>query len=455
MVADDLMQKLSTKWQKYAGGSANSQIFSAILLVSGLTFGAKFLAMGKEVLLAATFGTGDTLDAFLIAFLLPSYVMTVVSGSLSAALIPTYVQVHEQEGAQASQRLFSGVLTWSIILLVSLTALLGLSGGWILRMLGLGFSPEKQVLSESLFFILLVGIVISGLSTVCSAILNARRCFGFTSLAGMAVPLVSVITLLLLRDNKGISAFALSIVVGFSVELALLGWWLSRQGLDLRPRWYGMDAALRSTVKQYFPSVAAAVLMNSAPLIDQTMATMLDSGSVAILNYSNKIAALIVGIGAMALGTAVLPYFSKMVATNDFSAIRHTLKTYLRLILLVSIPLTLALCFCSEDIVRMIFQRGAFTEVDTHNVAIVQVMFLLQIPFHTTALLFAKLTISLRANHIIMWGACISFGINVICDYFFMQFFGVAGIALSTTVVYLINMIFLWIMTSRHLHNLG
>lgn len=454
MIADRLRRKLGVKWRQYAGSSTNWRIFSSLLLISGLTFGAKLLAMVKEILLAATFGTGDVLDAFLIAFLLPSYIVTVVAGSLSPALIPTYVQVHEQEGAQASQRLFSSVLAWSLVLLVGLTVLLSLIGGWLLHLLGAGFSPEKLALSKSLFFALLAGVVISGLSTVCGAILNARERFGFTSLAAMAVPVVSIIALLLLGRSWGIYAFALSIVIGFLVELVLLGWWLSRQGLSLRPRWYGVDPALKRVMGQYLPSIAGAVLMNSAPLIDQTMATMLSPGSVATLNYGNKITALIVGIGTIALGTAVLPYFSKMVATNNLKAIRHTLSTYLRLIFLVSIPLTLVLCFFSKEIVQIIFQRGAFTETDTQNVALVQIMLLLQIPFHTTAILFVKLIAALRANHIIMWGTFISFSVNITCNYIFMQFLGVAGIALSTTTVYLFNMIFLWIMTSRHLGSL-
>lgn len=83
--------------------------------------------------------------------------------------------------------------------------------------------------------------------------------------------------------------------------------------------------------------------MSSASLVDQSMAAMLEPGSVAALGYSNKIPATLLGIGAMALGTAVLPYYSKMVANGDWKGVDHTLKVCRWKILQVSISVTLSL----------------------------------------------------------------------------------------------------------------
>src|SRR5947208_4612358 len=96
-------------------------------------------------------------------------------------------------------------------------------------------------------------------------------------------------------------------------------------------------------------------------MVDQAMGSMLGHGSVSALTYGNKIAALILTIGTMALGTAVLPYFSQMVAAADWKTVRHTLKSYTGLILVVTLPITFLVVLFSKPLVALLFQRGNFT----------------------------------------------------------------------------------------------
>jgi putative peptidoglycan lipid II flippase len=142
------------------------------------------------------------------------------------------------------------------------------------------------------------------------------------------------------------------------------------------------------------------------------------------------------------LGTAVFPHFSRMVAASDWAGIRHTLKTYIYLILLVTIPLTLILVYFSEPLVRLFFERGAFTLADTWRVSQVQALFLLQIPFYFLGILMVRLISSLNMNHILMQAAIINLLSKIVLNYLFMQRLGAAGIALSTTLVYAVSFIY-------------
>jgi putative peptidoglycan lipid II flippase len=188
--------------------------------------------------------------------------------------------------------------------------------------------------------------------------------------------------------------------------------------------------------------VAGAFFMSSTSLVDQSMAAMLGAGSVSTLNYGGKVLTLILGIGSVSLGTAVFPHFSRMVAASDWASIRHTLKTYIYLILLVTIPLTLILVYFSEPLVRLFFERGAFTSADTWRVSQVQALFLLQVPFYFLGILMVRLISSLKMNRILMQAAIINLFLKIIFNYLFMQRLGAAGIALSTTLVYAVSFIY-------------
>lgn len=113
----------------------------------------------------------------------------------------------------------------------------------------------------------------------------------------------------------------------------------------------------------------------------------------------------------------------------------------------MTVPLTLGLLYFSEPLVRVLFERGAFTAADTHLVAKVQTLFLLHIPFYTLSILLVRLISSLQANHLLMWGAVISLVINIVLNYVLGLWLGVAGIALSTSVVYLVSFCYLFCVT--------
>ena len=156
-----------------------------------------------------------------------------------------------------------------------------------------------------------------------------------------------------------------------------------------------------------------------------------------------------VGVGATAVATAVLPYFSRLVAMKNWAAVRRTLKHYGGAILLATIPVTALLIVESREIVRILYERGEFTAKSGHAVSQVQIWSAIQIPFYTLSILFVRLISSLRANRILMWGTGISFVVNIVGDYVLRGVMGVAGIALATTLVYVFSLFFLAFMLRR------
>lgn len=438
-------------WQQQ---SVNRRIFATMITVGGFTFVVNLAATAKELVVANQFGTGDVLDAFLIAFLLPSFAINVVMGSFNAALIPTFIHVRENEGLEKAQQLFSSVTVWNTVVLVIVSVLLAMASSFILPILGSGFSPEKQALTRSIFFVLLPILAISGLGITWAAVLNASERFALVAISPMIKPIVTVALLVVMGKIWGIYALTAGTVGGVVLEAGLLAWGVRRRGFYLVPRWHGLTPPMKKVINQYMPMVAGAFLMTSTGLIDQSMAAMLGPGSVSTLNYAGKAVTLILGIGSISLGTAVFPHFSRMVAVYDWAGIRYTLKTYTYLILLVTIPLTIILVFFSESLVRFFFERGAFTSADTWRVSQVQALFLLQVPFYLLGILMVRLISSLKMNRILMQAAIINLFLKITFNYLLMQRLGAAGIALSTTLVYVVSFIYCSIMLYKQIKTL-
>ena len=418
--------------------SINRKIAKASIVVGFFTAIVKFAAMGKEIAVAHWFGRGDALDAFLIAILIPSFFVNVVGGSFNAALIPTYVQVRSKDGKEAAQKLFSSVMTFSISLLFLLCLVLAIAAPFYLPFMASGYSNEKRQLTLHLAYLLLPILLISGLVTIWSSILNAGERFALPAWSPVFIPLSAVIFLYSFGIKSGIYALAIGTIVGMAINAVFLAVGLSRQGIHLKFGWE-VNPAIKQVMAQYAPMVAGAFLMSGTVLVDQAMAAMLPSGSVAALGYGYKVIALFTGLVTLALSTAILPYFSRQVAIDDRSGIQNTFNTFFVLCLWISVPAMSFIYVFSTPIVRIIFQRGAFTAADTQIVSQVQVFYSFMLPSYIVGILGVRLISAKLGNKILMYGAVINLVTNVVFNIVFMNIYGVAGIALSTSVVYLIS----------------
>ena len=435
-------QQISNLWQSVSTGSTNRKIFSAAIIVAGGTAFVKLIAVAKELVVASQFGTADELDAFLIALIIPSVLINIVGDCFNAALIPTYIKVRDREGKVAAQRLFSGATIGSFGLLLTTTVLLIFLAPVYLPWLTGGFAPKKLELTYQLLWMMSPMILITGINTVWGAVLNAGEKFALVALAPILTPAVTMI-LLLTMQVWGVFNLAIGMICGQFLEMVIIGATLQRQGISLLPKWSGFEENLKQVAIQYLPSMMAGLLMTSSSLVDRSMAAMLPPGSIAALGYGDKIITLPIVIATTALSTAVIPYFSQMVALNDWQGLRRSLKSYLTLIFAVTIPFTGLIILYSEQIVRLLLQRGSFNVENTHLVAQIQACFALEIPFYIGCILVVRLLSSMRKNTIMMWGSACNLIVNISLNYLLMQWFGIIGIALSTSFVYLFSFVFL------------
>ena len=424
------------------------RIFVAILAVGGVTLVVKIVATLKELFVASRFGVGDALDAFLIAYMLPAFAVAVLGGAFQASFVPAWVKSREQDGADAANHLTANATALSSAMLLAFTALLGLSFPLLEPFIASGFSPAKLALTRSLFHGLLPVIAAGGVASLWGSVLNAGERFILAGLIPLASPLM-VIGVLLARPGTDPHALVGATVAGALIELALLAVALRRHGISVVPRWHGLDGPTREAVRQYVPMVAGSLLMASTTVVDQSMAAMLGAGAVSALSFGNKLIGFVVGIAGMAIGTAVLPAFSGMAARAEWSELRRTMRVYSLLITGATLPLVIAFAWLSEPIVRILFERGAFTAADPALVGDVQRLFVLQIPFYLLGTLGVRVLSALGKNQVISSIAVVNVVLNVVLNLVLSRWLGVAGIALSTSIVYAVSCTLVFISLAR------
>jgi putative peptidoglycan lipid II flippase len=430
------IKKIWGKWQQLTSGSVNRQIFAAAAIVGLGTLFVKVITVAKELVVAWKFGINNDIDAYLIALLVPAFIINTIAGSVNAAIIPTYIQVREREGKKVAQKLLSGAITWNLILLVIATIVTIAAAPLYLPYIASGFDADKLDLTFKLICAIAPVILLNGLVTIWTAILNAGERFALSAISPILTPVITII-LLLLVPNWGVFALTAGLGFGAVLEMSVLGISLHRQGISLIPKWRGFDPHMVQVSKQYIPMIAGSCLMNGTVIVDQSIAASLGEGSVAALNYANRITGLAILLLTTALSAAVIPYFSRMVACQDWTGVLHTLRRYLLIIFAIAMPLAACLYIWSEPIVHASFQRGKFNESDTILVAQIQSFFALQIPFYLGNILITRMISALQGNMFLMGNAAISLILDIILDLTFSKWIGIAGIALASGGMYL------------------
>jgi putative peptidoglycan lipid II flippase len=424
-------------------GSVNQKIFRAASIIALLTVVTRSATVVKELMVARSFGRSDAMDAFLIAFLLPGFFVTLLIAALGAALVPIFVTVRQKQGIAAAEDLLSSLAFLSVIALSVIALLMCIFAPYYLPYMAHAFTREKLRLTRELLYFLAPWMVFNGVSQLVTSILNAGEKFALPALVPLMTPFLVIVCVMLGAGRLGVFALSIGSVVGSIVEATLLIRLLRSHGMRLRLRWRGLDGSVQMVLAQYAPLLAGAFLMASAPVVDQSMAAMLPAGSVSALGFANRVVSGLAALSANALGAATLPYFSSMTAAGDWAGCRHTLKRYSVLIAAASVPVTVLLIVFSRQLVRLLYQRGAFTAADTELVSHIQIFYALQIPFLLLCTLLIRFLSAIRRNKLLMYGCAINIAVNVTLNFALMKIWGVSGIALSTSIVQMVSFVFL------------
>ncbi len=341
-----------------------SGIAHAAGLVALGSISSRVLGLVREQLIAYLFGATGMVSAFGIATKVPKMIYELlVGGMLSAALVPVFSQISEQEGRPALWALFSRVASLLAIVLAALVLLLEALAPQVAWLLGGGFEPELQAALARMLRILTPAVLMFGLSGVVTGLLYTLQRFAYTAFAAAVFNLGIIIAAPLLAGR--IDAYSLAVGVLLGSVLQLLIQIPAMRDVKFRFRLNLSDPALRRILILYLPIALGLVVSNMQVAIDQRLASSTGESSIAWMDRATTLVQLPHGMVAVAISLAVLPTLSRLSAAGDGEGFRRMLGLGVRLVLVLIVPATLGLLILAEPITSLLFEHGQFTAYDT------------------------------------------------------------------------------------------
>jgi putative peptidoglycan lipid II flippase len=413
----------------------SNPLVKSMVTVALITFFIKALAFYKETIIASTFGLSELLDTFLVAVLVPTFVQSVFLNSLKHLFIPNYITELKNKGNRSSFQsvIFLMTLGVSIVSIILAYFFIDL----FLESVYPGHSENYYQLVKSQLFIILPCLVFWGFSSVISGLLEIEDRFLIANISQI-FPLITILLFLFyLKDSIGEMVLAYGTLVGSIIGfIFLLIFAIKHKDLAIsRPI---MNDNSNLMLRQLPPKITSSFLSSMNSFIDQFFAGQLIVGSIAALNYGNRIPAFGVTIVIMALGSVLLPHFSRLV-NEDLKSAYHYLFKILKLVLITGLILVIIGIFCSDWIVQLWLERDEFTHQDTIKVSTIQKILLANVPFYLCTLIIVKFLTSINKNKFMAKISFINLLVNIILNIILIKYYGVFGLALSTTFVLIIS----------------
>lgn len=429
---------LPKKIQDKLNTSLSNPLVKNMLIVAVIGVLIKAIAFYKETIIAGSFGLGETIDTFLVAILVPTFIQSVFINSLKNLFIPNYIAELKNNGDKGSFQALIILITIAVSIFSCVIAFFGTD--IFLNLIYSEFPESYYPLIKQQLYYVLPCLFFWGISSVLSGLLEVSNRFLVATLSELFPLLTMIFFLIFLKDNFGQMVLAYGTLVGSIIGfIYLLVFSIKYNDFALsKPI---MNDNSRMMVKQLPPKISSSFLSAMNNYIDQFFVGQLVVGSLAALNYGNRLPAFGVTIVIMALGSVLLPHFSRLVNEDLKSAYQQLFKT-LKLVLGFGLLLILISVFMSDWIVEIWLERGEFTHQDTLKVSGIQQILLISVPFNLCTLVMVKFLTSINKNKFMAWISLANLVINIILNFILVKYYDVYGLVMSTTLVLMLGSIF-------------
>ncbi len=420
---------------------SKSNVLKNILLVGSLTALIKIVAFYKETLVASVFGLSELLDTFFIAMLIPGFINNVFINAFGTVFIPNYVKATKSNHNLREFQTTGFIITIGISIFFTIIAII--ITDIFLETFFSGHSESYYSLVKLQFYYIVPCIFIWGLVSLLRGLLHINDEFKVPTLTGFISPITFIILIVFLKNYLGNAVLAISILLGNILEfLVIFSISLAKKTIKLsKPDFKNRD--IKIMLKQIPAKVSSSFLTGLIPVTDQYFAAKLAIGSIAALNYGLKVPAFLTTILIVSLGKVLLPHFSKLVIENKKLAFEKLFKALKTLFVITTIA-AISIIIISPWLIEFLFERGEFTSTNTHIVSNLQIIFLIYAPFTVCGMVIVNFLTSINENNFMAIVSLIGVILNLVLDFIFMKYYGVFGIALCTTTVFIVRALILF-----------
>jgi putative peptidoglycan lipid II flippase len=330
----------------------------------------------------------------------------------------------------------------------------------IVRIMAPGFmsDPEKFNMTVMLNRVMFPYLVVIGLTAYSMGILNSLKHFAAPAFGPCLMNLILIASTVWLYPRIGVMGLALGVLAGGAVQLALNMPFMYGHGINVNLNEGFRHPAVKRIGKLLMPRALGSAVYQINIFVDTILASLssvVGAGGVAALYYANRLIQFPLAIFGLALAQAALPKMSREFAANDVEGMKETLSFSLRAVFLIMVPASFGLAVLGLPIIKMLFQRGAFTAYSTSITESALFFYSFGLLSYGGIKLLVTAFYSMHDTKTPVKTAFAAVIMNVVLNLILMWPMKLGGLALATSISASFNFIMLYILLRNKLGDFG
>ncbi|MEW6227539.1 MAG: murein biosynthesis integral membrane protein MurJ [Bacillota bacterium] len=425
-------------------------MFKAAGIIASVSIISKVLGFGRETSLAAVFGATYATDAYLVGQTIPMLVFAAVGAALGNTFIPVFSQVRQDRGREAAFRMASSVINATVVLSLACVVVGEAFASPLARLVAPGFRGPVHALTVSMSRIMFPMVLFQGLSGILTGMLQTEGNFAVPALVSLAFNAVLIAAILGLGPAFGIGAVAAGTVAAVAAQALLQVPALVRLGYRWEPVLDLRDPGLRRIGALVGPVLVATAVGQVGMVVDRVLASGLVEGSVAALNYGNRLMGLVPGVFGLAIITVMYPTLAGFAAARDWTRYGRAFAEAVRMINFILVPVAVGMAALRVPLVRLAFERGAFDARATEATAWALLFFCAGVGVFTVRDTVNRAFFALQDTTTPMIVGAVSVGINIVANLLLVGPLQHGGLALGTSLAAVFGVgVLLWRLRER------
>ncbi|EYE87630.1 hypothetical protein Q428_12210 [Fervidicella metallireducens AeB] len=216
------------------------------------------------------------------------------------------------------------------------------------------------------------------------------------------------------------------------------------------------DEGFRQMMILMVPGIIGLSVSQINYVVNQNIASQLDTGSITALRYAYRVMLLPLGIFAMSLATTIFPKLNTHVSRNEMDEYKKTFSMGIRTVMFITIPSMVGLLVLSSPIIRLLFKTGKFTEADVKVTAFALAFYSFGLLGQSAVQIITRGFYSIKDTKTPLKIGVLTVAINITLNLIFVKSssLAVGGIALSHSITTFINMYLLYRSLSKKVNGL-
>ncbi|GAB1261394.1 murein biosynthesis integral membrane protein MurJ [Aurantivibrio plasticivorans] len=345
------------------------KLLKSSAVVSSMTMLSRVLGLVRDNILFRYIGAGADADAFFLAFKIPNFLRRLFAeGAFAQAFVPVLSEYREAGSVAAVKELIDRVAGCLGASLLLVTVLMVVGAPVVTGVFALGYwnDPYKFGLTTDFIRFTAPYLFLISMTGFAGAILNS---FGY-----FAVPAFTPVLLNVCLISAGVFvspmvdppalALAWGVLAAGIVQLTFQLPFLMKMELMPRPRMDWHHPGVKKILKLMVPALFGVSVSQINLTLDTILATLLPTGSVSWLYFSDRLSELPLGVFGIAIATVILPSLSRQHTSDNGKDFGLTLDWAVRMVCLLGVPAAAALCVLAQPILLTLFQYNRATVAD-------------------------------------------------------------------------------------------